>query len=1272
MIRSLLVFLILCSIATISNGQSIVRGPYLQKSNSDRITIKWRTDQPTESKVEYGTNLFNLDLAAVETSLKTEHEIELLSLSPNTVYYYRIADFSKVLMSEANDLYFKTSPEIGSRDATRFWILGDCGTANNNQRTVRDAYYNHVGGEHTDGILFLGDNAYASGTDQQYQNAVFENMYEDKLKNSVAWSCLGNHDGHSADSDKQTGPYYDIFSFPTAAESGGMPSGTEAYYSFDYGNIHFVSLDSYETDRSVGGSMYNWLENDLQNNLQEWLVVFWHHPPYTKGSHNSDTESDLIEMRQNFVPLVEEYDADLILSGHSHSYERSYFLNGHYGSSNSFDLEKNTIGDTGGGDGRIDGGGAYEKSTNGVDGKNGAVYITTGSAGKITGSGGLNHSAMFYSVKKLGSCILEVEEDQMNVKFIRENGSIEDYFTINKTTIDCTVGAPCDDGNPATSNDIYNTDCICIGGGVQTKNVCLTLGSGSDDAEEVISSGVVNIKSTDLEMVEEDADQLIGLRFPQSILTDTTVITSAYLQFTVDERGTKYTLLEINGEIAANPAPYTTDDFNISSRLTTDASVFWNPPAWNTLNFSGADQKTPDLSIIINEIINDPTFSNNTPIALQIKGFGKRVAESFNGSPAQAPKLCLEYESFSCQDIGKPCDDEDPCTANDSYDNDCNCIGIFQDSDRDGICDTDDLCAGGEPGTPCSDGDPCTTDDTIDNNCNCVGIIQDADNDTVCDLFDNCPDLDDTLLGTACNDNDACTINDIYTVDCECVGVYVDSDGDGVCNTFDVCFGPEPGTACDDNNVCTIDDKVDNNCNCVGTFQDADNDTVCDALDSCPELNDALIGTPCDDNNVCTNNDTYNSSCNCVGTFEDSDNDGICNAFDVCFGLEPGTACDDNNVCTTDDKIDQNCECKGTFQDADNDTICDALDNCPELNDALIGTPCDDNNTCTINDTYNSNCNCIGTFDDTDNDGVCDTFDVCPGLEPGAACDDNDICTINDVIGENCECKGEIRDMDDDGVCDDLDSCPFLDNSLIGTPCNDGDICTVGETYDTTCTCSGGVNLCLQKVYARFYLEGYLAIDSTNMNTTLNKSGLLPTSQPYNKAPWNYSGNESRQDIPADIVDWVLIMVRDANGVVIDQKAGFVNKIGELIDVDGTDGISMLKAINNYISIHHRSHVAVLTSSTYQGNLYDFSTSTFKANGTEQLILKSGEYCLRGGDYDGNGIINSVDFNMWKAQGAILNQYLSIDSDGNGIVNSLDYNIWSLNRSKLGHPFLRY
>src|SRR5207237_5008840 len=114
---------------------------------------------------------------------------------------------------------------------------------------------------------------------------------------------------------------------------------------------------SEESDRSPSGAMLTWLKADLAANTQQWLVAFWHAPPYSKGSHDSDSESELREMRQYANPILESYGVDLVLAGHSHSYERSYLLDGHYGSSST--LTSSMILDKG--DGNPSGNGAYAK-----------------------------------------------------------------------------------------------------------------------------------------------------------------------------------------------------------------------------------------------------------------------------------------------------------------------------------------------------------------------------------------------------------------------------------------------------------------------------------------------------------------------------------------------------------------------------------------------------------------------------------------------------------------------------------------------------------------------------------------------------------------------------------------------------------------------------------------------------------------------------------------------------------------------------------------------
>ena len=128
--------------------------------------------------------------------------------------------------------------------------------------------------------------------------------------------------------------------------------------------------------------MLTWLEQDLAATEKDWIIAFWHSPPYSKGSHDSDFEANLVGMREQVVPILETYGVDLVLCGHSHSYERSFLLNGHYGSSAT--LTPAMVLDPG--SGRSEETGAYNKSLGGPDASRGAVYVVAGSAGQ-TGFG---------------------------------------------------------------------------------------------------------------------------------------------------------------------------------------------------------------------------------------------------------------------------------------------------------------------------------------------------------------------------------------------------------------------------------------------------------------------------------------------------------------------------------------------------------------------------------------------------------------------------------------------------------------------------------------------------------------------------------------------------------------------------------------------------------------------------------------------------------------------------------------------------------------------
>jgi Calcineurin-like phosphoesterase/Purple acid Phosphatase, N-terminal domain len=418
-----------------AQAPAVTRGPYLQRGTPTGIVVRWRTATPTEGVVRYGTVPGALTSIATGPGPTTEHVVAIDGLTPHTRYFYSIGSSGMVLAGGDLEHAFVTAPRPGSRASTRIWVLGDSGTADANARAVRDGALRFTHWREPDLWMMLGDNAYASGTDAEYQAAVFD-LYPAILRRAVLWPTLGNHDAIAADSATQSGPYYDIFTLPTAGEAGGVPSGTEAYYSFDYGNVHVVCLDSSESDRTASGPMAQWLRADLAATTAEWTVAFFHHPPYSKGSHDSDVEPDLRQMREQIGPILEAGGVDLVLAGHSHSYERSYLLNGHFGPSATLGPEH--LVDAGAGYERTDG--AYRKMAG--RGRPGTLYVTLGSSGQVTAAP-LDHPAMRVSMATWGSMILDVDGPRLTVSFVRAStAGATDVVTLLKHSADGAPEAP--------------------------------------------------------------------------------------------------------------------------------------------------------------------------------------------------------------------------------------------------------------------------------------------------------------------------------------------------------------------------------------------------------------------------------------------------------------------------------------------------------------------------------------------------------------------------------------------------------------------------------------------------------------------------------------------------------------------------------------------------------------------------------------------------------------------------------------------------------------
>ena len=412
--------------AASASAQTITRGPYLQSVSPTAITIRWRTSTATASRVDLGATPGGYSMTFGDPVLTTEHEVRVTGLQPGHGYAYGVGQPAGLISQPDATYRFTTAPPSGSTAPVRAWVIGDSGENTTNSHNVRDRFEAWSGSHPPDLWLMLGDNAYSSGTDSDYQTGCFD-LYPMEMRKWPLFPTRGNHDALSSGPNND---YLDFFTLPSAGQCGGVASGSESYYSYDWGNVHFICLDSEGSDLSLGGPMVMWLRQDLAATNGAWVVVYFHHPPYSHGSHNSDSISDssgkLWYMRTNIVPILDSTGVDLVLSGHSHSYERSYLLNGHYGISSTLTAAMKV----GPGDGRVGGSGPYAKAHTQQWPFEGAVYTVAGSSSKTDPVSSM--PCMVASISTLGSLVLDFNGNRLDAHFLDATGAVRDSFAIVK------------------------------------------------------------------------------------------------------------------------------------------------------------------------------------------------------------------------------------------------------------------------------------------------------------------------------------------------------------------------------------------------------------------------------------------------------------------------------------------------------------------------------------------------------------------------------------------------------------------------------------------------------------------------------------------------------------------------------------------------------------------------------------------------------------------------------------------------------------------------
>ena len=304
---------LLLAAAVIGSAASLIRSPYLQNVRPEAATVVWTTGDIGQGSVEYSADQTYAQTAgalvrafpATSTSAPFyRYQAELTGLRPGRDYFYRVRVGGEIL-KDGNR--FRTA----APGPFTFLVFGDSGTGGQSQLRLADLM---TAGEDPALILHTGDVSQQEGTVAQLDTTFF-GVYAALLGRIPFYPTPGNHDYYT----NGAAPYLAAFLPP---ESGVPPQDAGHYYSFDWGNVHFVSLDSSLLGTPAAADrMLEWLESDLGRQGQFWKVAWFHHPPYPTGRHTDDLLSQLARIR--LVPVLERHGVQLALSGHEHTYQRS-------------------------------------------------------------------------------------------------------------------------------------------------------------------------------------------------------------------------------------------------------------------------------------------------------------------------------------------------------------------------------------------------------------------------------------------------------------------------------------------------------------------------------------------------------------------------------------------------------------------------------------------------------------------------------------------------------------------------------------------------------------------------------------------------------------------------------------------------------------------------------------------------------------------------------------------------------------------------------------
>ena len=282
------------------------RGPYVQGVTATSVVICWVGEGPGAGVVRYGETP-DLLRERIDPGVGRRHAVTIADLKPGSTYHYRV-DGACGSWAEGS---FRTAP-LGAGAKFSFAVVGDSGSGGRGQLAVAHL----LGRLGPDLVLHTGDVVYPAGEERHYDRRFFA-PYGDIIKEVPVFPVLGNHDVRKGDG----AAFLENFCPPL-----GSPGSTKRYYSFDWGDAHFVALDSelYHGDR--GGSAKRqeaFLERDLAATGKPLKIAFLHRSPYGSSRHGGDDR-----VRHNLAPIFERHMVNFVFAGHDHVYERTVPVGG--------------------------------------------------------------------------------------------------------------------------------------------------------------------------------------------------------------------------------------------------------------------------------------------------------------------------------------------------------------------------------------------------------------------------------------------------------------------------------------------------------------------------------------------------------------------------------------------------------------------------------------------------------------------------------------------------------------------------------------------------------------------------------------------------------------------------------------------------------------------------------------------------------------------------------------------------------------------------------